>query len=581
MTIQYKPVKTSLLEAIKDYNLTLPPEGQLHPFLMELLARRLNHLEEVKTILAQSLEDLGGLSNNVELTLAVERIRVALANQELIGIQTDYDSDGQTSQAILVKALTEIFGHPKQQIKKFVGRRLIDGYGVTPFLTEQILASKCSLLITADNGSSDLDTLRELQQQGVDVILTDHHLAKGRPPCYAFVNPAFCEQSDKHIAGCMVAWLTMLALQQHLLATGGNSSKANLTSLLDLVAIGTLADCVSLRHSSNNRIAVKQGLQLLNNQPKIFTQSFKQEHGQGTVSVLEEEHITFYLSPLLNAASRVGKVEVGVAFLLEEDPEKSLALLTTLKGYNHTRKLAQQAVLKEASKQILETDHSLSLYLPESNAGLNGIVASKLMHQLQLTAAIFSPSATAGVVVGSIRANHLLPCIKTLLDSMHQEDTKLIMRYGGHAKAAGLSLQQDQLQAFCRSFKKQVQAHSQVGDGIIWADTPFPLNLPPQQVLALLSSLAPYGNDWERVLFFDRLRVTGFTKFGRPAQHLRIKFLIQHKFKLIGLIFKPKALATLCKLLTHHKEVEVLGTLAWDDYTGEAVLRILKLRSAA
>jgi single-stranded-DNA-specific exonuclease len=578
MSIQYKPINSDLLEIIKVYNLTLPQELQLHPFLMELLARRSADIAEVETILAQSLENLGGLNNTPELELAVERISRAIDNQELIGIQTDYDSDGQTSQAILVKSLTEIFGHPKHLIRTFIGRRLIDGYGVTPFLTKQILSSKCSLLITADNGSSDIITLQELKQQGVDVILTDHHLAKLRPPCYAFINPACCAQSDKHIAGCTVAWLTMLGVQKYLLALGRKTSKNQLFELLDLVTIGTLADCVSLKHSSNNRIIVKHGLKLLNRTPRIFMRSFMQEHGRGTVTKLEEEHITFYLSPLLNAASRVGKVEVGVAFLLEEDPVKSLSLLNTLKEYNHTRKLAQQVALKEASKQIQGSESSLAIYIPESNAGLNGIIASKLMHQLQLTAAVFSPSAKAGVVVGSIRANHLLPCVKTLLDSMQQEETKLIMHYGGHAKAAGLSILQTNLPNFFSSFKKQVKINSRLGDGIIWADTPFP-DLPPKKVLELLSSLGPYGNDWEHIKFFDRLTVTGFARFGRPAKHLRIKLLIQNKFKLAGIMFNPKSLVTLCELLKNHRELEILGTLAWDDYTGEAVLRILKLRS--
>jgi single-stranded-DNA-specific exonuclease len=577
MNIQYKPINFSLLEQIQAYSLTLNPQAAIHPFLMDILSKRLNSLEEVKIILVDSLESIEDLSSIPELSKAVIRICQAIDNKELIGIQTDYDCDGQTAQVILVKSLTEIFGHPRHLIKQFVGRRLVDGYGVTPVLTLQILKSECSLVITADNGSSDIESLTKLQNHGVDVIITDHHLVNARPPCYAFVNPACYEHADRYLAGCAVAWMTMLGLQKYFKSLQRIASKAQLMSLLDLVAIGTLADCVSLRHSANNRILVKQGLMLIHSNPSIFIQSFKQEYAQGNVSKLEEEHITFYLSPLLNASSRVGDVKIGTRFLLEEDKAMSLELLNILKDYNEKRKIAQKKAIKAAGRQLTGIEKSIIMYIPESHAGINGIVASKILHKLQLTVAIFSPSATEGLVVGSIRVNNLLPCIKTLLDSIHSQDCNLIARYGGHSKAAGISLASDKMLSFFSIFKERVESMSQLCDGITWADTAFPKDISPKEVLALLSLLGPYGKEWERIVFFDKFTVEDFTRFGRPANHLRIKLLLHHKFKIVGIIFNPTSIDTLCKLLSTHKYLHVLGTLALDDYSRDTVIRIIKI----
>lgn len=504
------------------------------PLLAKIIAGRPlpQHEKRAFGIYQGKLADLSNPFLMKDMDKAAERLRQAILKQEVIAIETDHDCDGQTSHAVLVTALKEIFGHPTDKIQSYIGHRLQEGYGLSDALATRIVENpvRPSLVITADNGSADEPRIAQLKAKGIDVIVTDHHAipVEGIPSsAFACLNPTRedCDFPDPYIAGCMVAWLLMAATRRFMLDHQEiPSTRMSMTELLDFVAIGTVADCVSLARSINNRVVVQYGLTQINQFKRPCWQAIRPLLKNKNVS---SEDIGFLLAPLLNSDGRLSDALGSVNFLLSDTVDAALPLLQALFAQNEERKRIQKELTRDAlahaEHQALSGKVSLVIYLEDGHAGVHGISASRIKDQFGRPTVIFSPKLNEeGILTGSCRSIDALH-IRDVLQAVANEHPDVLLKFGGHKAAAGLTIALEHLDRFTEAFERAVAAalgtHSVgpvfLSDGL-W-EGPFHLN-----TVRALQSLEPYGREFDEPLFELKAKVHTLRRFGQNLNHLEL-----------------------------------------------------------
>lgn len=508
----------------------------LHPILARVLASR--HLPEDRDLDAVLKPKLKGLSSPTlmaDMVKASERVAKAVIQGEVIGLETDHDCDGQTSHAVLYEVLTKHFFHPPEKIRSYIGHRLTEGYGLSEPVAERILKDepRPTLVITADNGSSDEPRIQQLKAQGIDVIVTDHHAIpfEGYPKsAYACLNPTRedCAYPDSLIAGCMVAWLLMAATRAVLIKEGYLSKDApKLLDTLDFVAVGTIADCVSIARSHNNRAVVSYGLQLLSKAYRPCWQALV-EPG---VSVKSED-IAFKIAPLLNSDGRLSSALKSVSFLLSETQKEADDWVYTLSEQNTERKSIQKRITQQGLKQAQELVQkgclSLSIYLQEGHSGVHGISASRIKDAFGRPTVIFSPKMTDDTLItGSARGIEGVH-VRQALQQVHEKYPGLLLAFGGHEGAAGLTLKKDNFQCFSSAFEESIAEQidaNQVGpvvftDGFIDKED---LNL---KTALEINQLEPFGREFEAPIFEAQAMIKHIQLLGDKT-HTKLLLNIQ------------------------------------------------------
>lgn len=410
----------------------------------------------------RSLRSLLPFDSLADIDKACARLIHALKHDEHIVIVGDYDVDGATSTALMIKALQQ-FGC--QSLDFIVPNRFEFGYGLSPALVDEALKSKPDLLITVDNGISSHDGVKRALEHKIDVIITDHHCAGPTlPEATAVVNP---NRDDDHfpskcLAGVGVAFYVMVALRAKLREQAWFNTKRpepNLSVLLDLVALGTVADIVPL--DRNNRVMVHQGLQRIRaGQACVGIKALLQVAGKPE-STITSTDLGFVLGPRLNAAGRLEDISVGIHCLLEQDQNKALLLAAQLNDLNEARKKLQKEMKSEADKivktlQFNHDDHSaFTLYQPHWHQGIVGLIASKLKDKLNRPVMVFAKANTnTSELKGSGRSIQALH-LRDVLAEIATQHPDLILKFGGHAMAAGLSIDESSLGAFEQAFEAQ------------------------------------------------------------------------------------------------------------------------------
>lgn len=511
-------------------------EAGLNPVLARIIAARpFLENESVTLSLSPKLKSLEDPKSLVDLDKAVLRLVKALENQEIIGIETDHDCDGQTSHAVIYTALTEFFGHPKEKIRSYIGHRLKEGYGLSESVALRILADvpKASLIITADNGSADELRIAMLKSKGIDVIVTDHHEipSEGIPrSAYAVINPTRedCHYPDRYIAGCMVAWLLMAATRQKLMQVR-NCVLPSMAECLDFVAVGTIADCVSIARSRNNRAVVAYGMKLIEQGIRPCWRVLLP-----SLSVpLSSEDLGFKIGPLLNSDGRLACAFGSVSFLLANDDEEASGWVEHLRSQNVERKSIQDNVTKLAMKQAIAQCQtgkmSLCLFLEEGHAGVHGISASRVKDMFGRPVIILCPkSDNAQMLTGSARSIdgfHL----RHALEMVNQRSPGLLDRFGGHQGAAGLSLHRDNLPNFREAFEqatKELLNPEMIGP-TLWTDGEISVDkLSYEFVNELVSILEPFGREFEPPLFEMEGKIISLTPMGQTQTHARLGVVV-------------------------------------------------------
>ncbi|WP_020682895.1 single-stranded-DNA-specific exonuclease RecJ [Marinobacterium rhizophilum] len=440
---------------------TLPVFSQAHPVLARIYAARgVQSLD----LLGRSLTELLPDSGLHGLDAAVIRLVRAITAGERILIVGDFDCDGATSTAVAVLALRMMGA---AQVDYLVPNRFEYGYGLSPEIVDVAHQQGPQLLVTVDNGISSLEGVARANACGMDVVVTDHHLAGAElPAACAIVNPnqPDCGFIAKSTCGVGVIFYVMIALRRALAARGWFEQHAipapNLASLLDLVALGTVADVVALEH--NNRVLVHQGLQRIRaGKARPGLRALIEVSGRSQARLVASD-LGFALAPRLNAAGRLEDMSIGIECLLTDDPDHALELARMLDGLNQERRGIEQDMQQQALNSLarLELDASelpmgLCLYDESWHQGVIGILASRIKERVHRPVIAFAPGDD-GEIKGSARSISGFH-IRDGLDAIAARYPGLLSKFGGHAMAAGMTLATDSFAAFSAAFDEQVR----------------------------------------------------------------------------------------------------------------------------
>ena len=501
--------------------------ADLHPVLKRVYAaRQVRAAEDLDTGLKALLtpESLSGIDAAVELLAA------AMAKQKKLLVIGDFDVDGATSSALMVMALRDMGA---TSVDYLVPNRFAFGYGLTPEIVELAATTRNpDLIITVDNGVSSLAGVAKARQMGIDVLVTDHHLPGPElPAACAIVNPNLENDRfpSKALAGVGVAFYLLLALRSHLDANGWfdgpAANRPNLAAYLDLVALGTVADLVPL--DRNNRILVQQGLQRIRaGKCRPGIQALLEIAGRNINRVIASD-FGFAVGPRLNAAGRLDDMSVGIECLMSESIDRARELAGQLDALNRERREIEADMKTEAidSVEQLHLAESglpigLCLYDQGWHQGVIGILASRVKEQFHRPVIAFAP-AGEGEIKGSARSIPGLH-IRDTLDSIAARQPQLLQKFGGHAMAAGLSLETKNLPAFKAAFlhelEKSLDQDALTGviesDGQL-TDDDFSLELSEQ-----LRQAGPWGQGFAEPLFDGRFTVLNARIVG--DNHLKL-----------------------------------------------------------
>lgn len=391
---------------------------------------------------------------------AVEIVYSAMQNNKRIMIVGDFDTDGATSTALMIKALKKM---GCKHVDYIIPNRFDDGYGLSISVVKRALSKKADLIITVDNGVSAIEAVEFAKQSNLTVIITDHHLCSEQlPAADAIINPNLPNSSfpSKHLAGVGVAFYFMLALRAKLRKENWFASNKlaeyNITNLLDLVALGTIADVVKL--DRNNRILVHQGISRI--RAGYCCEGIKAllDISRRDPLTLTSTDLAYYIAPRLNAAGRMDSMSLSVELLLCEDYDSAIKQATDLDTLNHDRKLIEQTMYQEALSYIEQVEqknstfpNALVVHHPQWHQGIIGIVSARLKDKHYRPVICFA-STEDGLLKGSGRSIEGIH-LRDILDKLNERYPDILVSFGGHAMAAGLSIQEKDLDQFSAHFE--------------------------------------------------------------------------------------------------------------------------------
>lgn len=493
-------------------------------------ARHIQHSQELDRTLKSMLNPnhLYGIEQGVDLLVK------AYQTQKKIVIVGDFDADGATSTALSVLALRQL---GFQNVGYLVPNRFEQGYGLSVPVAEMALEKGVELLMTVDNGVSSLEGVAFLKEKGVEVLVTDHHLPpECLPPADAIVNPnlAQCGFPSKSLAGVGVAFYLMLALRAKFREMGifNEKTQPNFSELLDLVALGTVADVVPL--DQNNRILVHQGLMRIQAKycrPGIVALA---EVANRNLEQMSTSDLGFSIGPRLNAAGRLDNMSLGVELLLAENMQTARELALDLDQLNQTRKEIEAGMKLEAleicrklTALYNEPPMGIALYQSDWHQGVLGIVSSRLKDLYHRPVIAFAQDSE-GILKGSARSIEGLH-MRDLLERIHTQYPEMILKFGGHAMAAGLSIREDGFSTFQQVFNQTVadwlgEAHLQQ---VIWTDGELGENELTLETAELLKSAGPWGQAFPEPCFDGEFNILEQRAIGQNQNHL--KMLIEPK----------------------------------------------------
>ncbi|MDG1693761.1 MAG: single-stranded-DNA-specific exonuclease RecJ [Porticoccaceae bacterium] len=414
--------------------------------------------------LSLSLSNLPSPDLMLGLDTAVEHlVDVLKANQRIV-IVGDFDADGATSSALMVLALTAM---GFESVEFLVPNRFDYGYGLTPEIVELAQQKKPHLIITVDNGISSIEGVDFANNLGIKVIVTDHHLPGSQlPNAAAIINPnqPDCQFPCKNLAGVAVAFYLLSALRAKLRQLNwfekNSSPEPNMAHYLDLVALGTVADVVPL--DQVNRALVHQGLLRIragHGRPGI--NALLKIAGKNPAQLVASD-MGFAVAPRLNAAGRLDDISYGIQCLLTDDPSIALKRAQELEQFNQDRKAIEREMQTEALKIVEdlvladqdELPAALCLYQADWHQGVVGLLASRIKEKYHRPVAVFAKD-DSGMLKGSVRSISGLH-IRDALDAVATKNPGLITKFGGHAMAAGLSLEESLFDQFEQALQQQV-----------------------------------------------------------------------------------------------------------------------------
>jgi single-stranded-DNA-specific exonuclease len=502
---------------------------QLHPLLKRIYRQRqLGSPEELDLGFSKLLppDKLKGM------TAATGLLEQALREDWRILIVADFDADGATSCAVVMQALRQMGA---THVDYIVPNRFDYGYGLTPEIVALAIQRDPHLIITVDNGISSIDGVEAALAAGVRVLVTDHHLAPEQlPRADAIVNPnqPGCDFPSKSIAGVGVIFYVMLALRARLREQGWFAEKAiaepQLAELLDLVALGTVADVVALDH--NNRILVDAGLRRIRagrSRPGIMALL---QVSNRQAQNLSASDLGFSLGPRLNAAGRLDDMSTGIECLMATDALGAERLARQLDGMNQDRKQIESEMKEQAFAILDQLDladqqlpAALSLFDPRWHQGVVGILASRVKDRVHRPVIAFAEvdESGSGELKGSARSIKGFH-IRDALDAVATRHPGLVNKFGGHAMAAGLSLPRDRFEEFSQAFADQAQRmlSEELLSARVYSDGEIAAEDLQLQTAEMLRQAGPWGQEFPEPQFDGRFKILQQREVGKG--HLKL-----------------------------------------------------------
>ncbi|HHM01845.1 MAG TPA: single-stranded-DNA-specific exonuclease RecJ [Caldithrix abyssi] len=502
-------------------------EYNVDPVIATIMTRRgISRPGDFTTYIHPSLENLHDPYAMRDMEKAVERLVRALENGENILVYGDYDVDGVTGVSILYQSLHHLGG----KVYFFIPDRKNDGYGVTEKGITRALELNVSLIITVDCGITAQKQIAYAREQNVDVIVCDHHSPVGEPPeAFAILNPKQngCNYPFKELAGCGVAFKYIQALSQRL-----HLEDSFYLDTLDLVALGTAADIVDL--SDENRVLMYHGLKKINRQPREGISALIQISGlsRQTINV---SLIVFILAPRLNAVGRISNAKKAVHLLTSSSPQQAKNIAQILNSENKKRRNIDEQTFQEAVALIMESEELqnapvLVLDKEDWHLGVIGIVASRLQEKYNRPAILISNQN--GLGKASARSTDKFNIFNAL-----QHLQEMLVSYGGHACAAGMTIETEKIEAFRQAINKYASDHMETKSALPELHIDAMIDFPDLngRLLHGLKDMEPYGPSNMRPVFqSSNVSVHGKV---RVIGHNHLKFKLQQKGMVIDAIY--------------------------------------------
>ena len=470
-----------------------------------LNARNITDMTSVKKYFSDEYEEGYDPFLMHDMQKAVGRINEAIENEEKILVYGDYDADGITSTVLLVETLISMGAN----VSSYIPNRFEEGYGPNKEAFTKIIDSGITLIITVDNGIAGVEEVDLANELGCDVIVTDHHKIQDTiPNAYAIIHPEHPEGNYpfKKLAGVGVAFKLAHALLEIFP-----------DFLLDLVAIGTIADMVSI--TDENRIFVKQGLELINDDPRIGLKMLLELSGIDTK--IDEQTVGFYIAPKLNSIGRMDSAKLGLTFLMAEEPVTARALAEQIEQYNIQRKQVTEDIVKDVISKIENSEKkqkNVIMVSGEYHEGVLGIVASNIVEKYQKP--VFIMNEKEGVLKGSARSIfdfNIYIAMNKISD--------LFLAFGGHTLAAGFSFEKSNFEKIEEFLDKEFEEFKQNNDLKANKNIDIVTSLEDisYQFLNSLDALKPYGMDFEKpTVLIENAMVLNKAYFGSEKQYLRL-----------------------------------------------------------
>ena len=514
----------------------------IHPVLKRIYAsRNIKSSEDLDYSLGSLIpyEELGGIDDAVIL------LQEMITQKKRILIVADFDADGATSCALAIRGLTAMGA---EDVIYVVPNRFEHGYGLSPKIVDVALDHDPDLIVTVDNGISSISGVEHAKKNGIKVLITDHHLPGDKlPSADVIVNPQLKENKfpSKNLAGVGVIFYILLALRAKLKAENWFDEKnikyPNLANLLDLVALGTISDLVPL--DKNNRTMVAHGLKLMRkNKSKAGILAILNQSGR-QLSTLTSGDLSFAIAPRLNAAGRLTDMSLGIECLLTDDKENATEMAKKLNQLNIERRQIQDNMEEQAftefEKYLQDTSkkipRGICIYNQNWHQGVVGILAAKIKEKFNRPVIVFAQECQ-GILKGSARSITELH-IKDVFDEIARLYPELILTFGGHAMAAGLTIEESQFDRFSDAFNKVVDRYISsdsledqcLTDGELSGDD---FSLP----LALaIQNAGPWGQSFPEPIFVGQFKILDKRVVGES--HLKLKLQSRNNNTLDAIAF--------------------------------------------
>ena len=526
---------------MKIINRDIPPravwaleQAGVHPLLARLYAARgIRAKDELDDALARLLPPAGlkGVSEAARL------LADAIALDKRLVIVADYDCDGATACAVGVRGL-RLLG--ASQVDYLVPDRVVDGYGLTAPIARRVFDQGADMLITVDNGIASVDGVAQAKALGLQVVVTDHHLPGPQlPAADAIVNPnqPGCGFESKSMAGVGVMFYVLLALRAELRARGrfDLASQPRLEPLLPLVALGTVADVVRL--DGNNRRLVAQGLKRIRaGQMQPGIQALFDTAGRKAPAATTFD-FGFALGPRINAAGRLADMTLGIECLLTDDPVRAADLARQLDAINRERRDIEGGMREQAmqlAEGLFDADEepppAISVFDPDFHEGVVGIVASRIKDRLHRPSFVFAASSAPGREHELKGSGRSIPGfhLRDALDLVAKRHPGVILKFGGHAMAAGCTVAEEHFETFEQAFAQVAQEWLDAATLTRRLETDGPLA--PEYCRAELVDqlqLEVWGQGFAPPTFSEQVQVLSQRLVGEAKNHLQIKLLHQ------------------------------------------------------